>query len=1149
MKKNNIHCALFAALALSMPIFGAEAKRQRAEMNINNMNTLGSVRAVRMRMAPDASIPYTLKEAETFSFEIRARGYAYGRLYNGGEDVVIFSPSNVFKFSISAEDASLKTNPLLKAGANAAHFEDPSYAELYKYRDIAMNPCGLYANRAGSRAYPQASASSAYKNKDVFLPQNAISANTQNAGHGTWQFRSWGPEREEVSSIKIDFGRLVSLNKVRLLLRADFPHDGVWAGGVLKFSDGSSLPLKFEKTAEFQEFAFPEKETTFIELAKLKPATGEGGWCALSALQAWGRDALPFDAYNKDGALRPFADALADFELKKGMYADEVFIFRLLSELYPIEANQLLRDAGGTLKELMQNPPALRAEFVKKCALMLLSREEFPQENKERFEEELHNAAGVAAVSKVYANMRAAARQSFIKRMEAYAKSIVFTERLPNMPSFYAYTEGLSDGRGEVSFAPSSRLVKLTLEDGGKVCREVLLEDLGGVIRDPDISYDARRVLFSHKKSALQDDFHIYEMDLETRVVRQLTRGDCADTEAKYMRGGDIVFNSSRCEQGVDCYNTDVSNLYIMDAQGRYMRRVGFDQVHTTSPSVLEDGRIVYTRWDYSDRGQTFTQGLFLMNPDGTFQTELYGNKSWYPTSILHARQIPGTMKFAAIFSGHHTPQKGKLGLIDPSCGRQENSGAFLLAPLRKEEPVRLDVYGQRGAQFAYPFAFSENLYLVSACMLESLSGKNYPVPFGLFLIDAGGFYELLSADKKLSSFQAAALEPRKDVPPPPSRVDYTKENGALFIRNIYFGAGVEGIAKGSIEKVRVIKLEYKRAPVGYISNINDEGGVLVEGHSFTPISLGGGAWGVKEILGEVPVEPDGSVYFEVPAHTPVYFQPIDKEGRAVTTMRSWTVMQPGEFYSCLGCHGDRDTPHKAMLNIDPARKPAPLRPFYDVQGGFSFKKVIQPILNARCISCHFDRSAARVRLFEGGKTSVGALAPLKDEKLAAYIESRKDKEPRAFSLLDAPVPNLPARREFNDAYYNLLCPSTDKHGQVSYADFTSEIINWPGAQSVPTILPPYFRGSAKSKIMQMLKDGHGGVNLTREELDKIAAWIDLYVPYSGDYRESALWSADEENYYFYYEQKAANFKEEQRRNLEEYSKAKTGKEPEPPQK
>ena len=248
--------------------------------------------------------------------------------------------------------------------------------------------------------------------------------------------------------------------------------------------------------------------------------------------------------------------------------------------------------------------------------------------------------------------------------------------------SHYAYTEGLSDAQRERHFKPGTALCILDMSGGYYGNVYTLIEDPKGVIRDPDVSYDGKRILFSWKKDDRKDDYHLYEMDIATNKIRQLTDGlGHADYEGIYLPNDDIIFNSTRCVQIVDCWWTEVSNLYIMNKDGKYMRRISFDQVHTNYPQVMDDGRVIYTRWDYNDRGQLYPQPLFQMNIDGTGQTELYGNNSWFPTTIMHARGIPGSSKIIAIFSGHHTRQRGKLGIIDPSRGRQEAEGAKLIAP------------------------------------------------------------------------------------------------------------------------------------------------------------------------------------------------------------------------------------------------------------------------------------------------------------------------------------------------------------------------------------------------------------------------------------------------------------------------------------
>lgn len=1050
----------------------------------------------------------------------------------GLKEATVFSPNGKFQFYLPPQK-SVSSDEFneAKAGGTYIKIKAPSYKELSEYKNLALNPYDFQEIKGlGLTFYPHATASSECRKELTFAARNVLSGRTANSGHGGWKHRSWGPEQESDSEIKIDFGREVELDKLVVFVRADFPHDDIWEKANLEFSDGKKIPLTFQKIKEAQEFKFKPQRTTFIKITDLK-ATSKA-WRALSEVEAWGHEILPFEAYDKKGKKRPFSAILAELKAPQNKTMNR-WTWRMLNEEYPMQSDWLLQDAGFDLSKLPSDKEA-RAEFIVEAAKKALNLFE-DKSQLAKYDASLQGNLSLKSAASIYLGIRNALRKEFLAKLNGLPNKFVYVERHPIAPSFYGYTEGASDARAEMVFAPDSALCVLTVSPDGKIKREVLLEDKNGTIRDPDVSYDGKKVLFSWKKSAFEDDFHIYEMDLATKKIRQITSGKAADIEPKYLPTGEIVFNSTRCEQTTDCWMTEVSNLYMMKLDGSFLRRVGFDQVCTTYPTVTEQGDVVYTRWDYNDRGQTFPQGLFLMKPDGSFQTELYGNKSWFPTAIGHARQIPGTNKFLTTLHGHHTAQRGKLAEIDPSKGRQEDSGVELLAPRRKEKPVRQDAYGQRGEQFQYPFPLNENLFLVTFEPVDA-DNRSYPSTYGLYLMNPDGRRELLISNPILDCKQAVAITPRKVPELAKSRVDYSKDKGYLFIRNIYFGDGVQGVKKGSIKKVRVVKIDYRRAPVGSLDGQNNEGGVGVANMVCTPISLGQASWDTKEILGEVDVAEDGSVYFEIPARTPVYFQPIDENGYAVTTMRSWTTMQPNEFYSCLGCHGDRDTPNPIPLKIAKGRKPEKLKPFYDVNGGFSFRKQIQPILDKHCISCHNDRTKARIVSADGSsKLSVSDIAKTEGAKWLELEEKNSKKALRAFSLLDYPIENKHAKRMFNDAYYNLLSPKLHKNGYVNFADFNNPVLNWIGMQSIPTLLPPYTRGSAKSEIMQMLKKGHGKTNLTKEELDKFAAWIDLYVPFCGDYYEANTWSEKDKEYYKYYEDKGKANEEAERKAIEEY--------------
>ncbi len=542
-----------------------------------------------------------------------------------------------------------------------------------------------------------------------------------------------------------------------------------------------------------------------------------------------------------------------------------------------------------------------------------------------------------------------AQRDVRLKNLRETFPKIVFTKHADLGGSHYAYTEAQSDAQAERHFLPGSALCLLEPDDDGKYVTKTLLDDPQGMIRDPDVSFDGNKIVFSWKKSDREDDFHLYEYDVATGAIRQLTFGlGYADLEPCVLPDGGIVFGSTRCVQVVDCWWTEVSNLYHCDKYGKFLRRLSFDQVHVNYPTLLDDGRVIYTRWDYNDRGQIFPQGLFQMNPDGTGQTEMYGNNSWFPTTILHARGIPGTGKIVAIFTGHHTRQRGKLGILDPSQGRQENSGAQLIAPIRETKAERIDAYGQEGEQFAHPYPINEREFIVS---YRPDHGKR----FGIYWVDIDGRRELLVDDPSISCSQPVPLVARKSIRLRGSMVDLEAKHGTYTMQDVYIGPGLEGIERGTAKKLRVIGLEFRSTGIGRNGNHGPSGGALAS----TPISAGHGTWDVKVPLGDADIYADGSASFHVPAKTPLYFQVLDENGHCIQTMRSWSTLQPGENFACIGCHEDKNSTAQSLKpTIAMSKGPQPLMPFYGPARGFSFPKEIQPILDKHCVSCHQNGDA-----------------------------------------------------------------------------------------------------------------------------------------------------------------------------------------------
>lgn len=317
-----------------------------------------------------------------------------------------------------------------------------------------------------------------------------------------------------------------------------------------------------------------------------------------------------------------------------------------------------------------------------------------------------------------------------------------------------------------------------------------------------------------------------------------------------------------------------------------------------------------------------------------------------------------------------------------------------------------------------------------------------------------------------------------------------------------------------------------------------------------TPVAIGNGTWDVKVVLGETPVQADGSAYFKVPARRPLYFQALDAHGHAVQTMRSWSTLQPGEVQSCVGCHESKNAAPPvaggggALAWRGGARD---LEPFYGPPRGFSFPREIQPILDRHCIRCHDQRDQAprRVRLGRAVAMEadpdwsrppqrvewIEAGPSVSEGEVGAGLEARP-----AFSLLGAVTLDPVAKRWWSDGYLNLTLaqPSSHEWDRGSFTGYPAGwMVNWIGSQSIPSPLPPYAAGAARSELFALLGRGHYGVGLTREELDKLACWIDLLVPYCGDYPEGNGWSGEEARKFAHFEEKRRRWEAEERGQAE----------------
>lgn len=482
--------------------------------------------------------------------------------------------------------------------------------------------------------------------------------------------------------------------------------------------------------------------------------------------------------------------------------------------------------------------------------------------------------------------------------------------------------------------------------------------------------------------------YQIWAMDSDGKNVRQLTRGEADSFAPCVSPTGEIIYLSTlrgtfhRCGGG-PCY---LYTLTLMNADGSAIRPISFHETNEWDPTVLENGRILYTRWDYVDRNAVHYQNLWQTRLDGTDVRIFYGNNTFVPCGIWEARQVPNSSKVMAIGGPHHGLSAGSVILVDPSKGVDGPEPIERLTPdvaypeteaplaggrgyvdfdsepaknwYSSQPGVRLpESESQRrwpGQTFKAPFPLSEECFIASYSY-DRLFGEvcaNIPNHYGLYFCDRWGNRELIYRDANISSLWAIPLTPPKRriysdfrpyvvtdaVPPVVSRWEIPRNVfGTILMQNVYDGTP-KLPEETKIKALRIVQVLPKSTP-----------------HANQPMLGFANASPGKQVLGTVPVEEDGSAFFELPACVPVLFQALDEQGRAVQTMRSLTYVQPGENANCIGCHEDRmKTPEpSARQPLAGQREPSKIVPGPDGSRPFSYVRLVQPVWDQHCVKCH----------------------------------------------------------------------------------------------------------------------------------------------------------------------------------------------------
>lgn len=587
-------------------------------------------------------------------------------------------------------------------------------------------------------------------------------------------------------------------------------------------------------------------------------------------------------------------------------------------------------------------------------------------------------------------------------------------------------------------FIPGGGLYTASIREDSPVFTELVASPTGQIL-DCDLSYDGRTVLFSWRRT--QDEgYHLWTVGVDGVGLRQITDGPWHDYNACWLPDGGIAFLSTRTAQFAYCWNAPVGVVYRMDADGGNVKRLSANYLNDFTPYVLDDGRIIFSRWEYVDRPAIPIQSLWTIHPDGTALAGYFGNRVLSPGTFMEARSIPGTGKIVCTMTGHNGPARGALGIIDRRHGDNHQASIENITP---DVPVPGVHEGNGNTEGTKQY--SSPIPLDAVRLLASIQGP-------VLARDFDGHCQSLALpppDDGMQFFAAQPIRPRPRPPVLPSAAvsEADGDYATVVLQDVYAGLA-PAVARGSVTHLRIVREMPKTVRI--------EPHLRAFGFQFPVVSCGA-TYAPKDVLGEVPINPDGSAVFRVPAGIPVYFMVLDAEGRAVQRMRTFTHFMPGERQGCVGCHeprGQTPVPGRALATLQHPR---------DIEapewgaGGFSYPDVVQPALDQHCVACHHPLRA------EGGIDLTGS------------------------------------RTDYFSVSYEML--AREPQGPEG-SPYVSWIPTYNGHEQNILAIAPLTWGSPASTLANLVLNGHPDADgAPRVALDpssrrRILAWIDLNVPY-----------------------------------------------------
>jgi hypothetical protein len=479
-------------------------------------------------------------------------------------------------------------------------------------------------------------------------------------------------------------------------------------------------------------------------------------------------------------------------------------------------------------------------------------------------------------------------------------RDLLVVER-PHLSLTHVYTyhvEGFKPGGGLCIFTPDA--------NGGTLKKIV---DAGeGMIIDASLHWNGHDIVFSWKRkgrwldavgnlhdvsfgSTPDENYQIWTVGIDGSNLQQITNTPYNNLNACWLPDGGIAFISDRKPAYAYCYVVTSPVLYRMDRDGSHQKRLSANYLMDFTPSVLNDGRIIFTRWEYVDRAACPIQSLWTIHPDGTNLTGFFGNRILAPGTFMDARSIPNSQKVIALATNHNGDCVGGIVQIDRRFGPNAKEGVLNATP-------EVDIYHR------------------SWCWGNGVSGP-YEKPFALdesaFLVTKNGAVEIRTIDGKRATLLPPnyqnglgyySVQPVQTVPPPPILQSGTlndkivlPEDGSVsgnwavvVMQDVYNGLEPT-VTRGEVKRIAVVQeieksvhAQTERPIPGDVKGKQEDVGMF--GFQFPLVSCGA-TYAPKKLWGFADVAEDGSATFKVPSEVPIYFMALDAEGRAVQIGRA----------------------------------------------------------------------------------------------------------------------------------------------------------------------------------------------------------------------------------------------------------------------